>query len=484
MELNDYVAILRKRWLSVALIALATLSATAAVTLLTTPTYSASNRMFFAVEAGDTVSDLAQGSTFTERQMTSYAEVAESPLVLGPVIEELGLDTSTDALRAALSVTVPPETVILEITATDEDPELAADVANAVAEELSVAVGGLSPDRPDGSEAVRATVTTPATAPVQPSSPNVPRNLALGLVLGLMLGVGAALLREMLDTKVRDEKDINALTDTAVIGTIGFETEGDKHPVFVHDDPQGQRSEAIRRLRTNLQFVDLADRPRSIVVTSSVPGEGKTTTAINLALSLADAGARVILVDADLRRPSIGEYMGLESRVGLTTVLIGRAELADVATPWRNTTLDVVPSGQVPPNPSELLGSRAMATLLDQLTGSYDTVIIDSPPLLPVTDAAVLTKLAGGALVVAGADRIQKAQLRESLGNLEAVDGRVIGIVLNKVEQKGRDRYYYTYDSYAADEAPSNGTRHATRRHDAAPRATWPGKPLTQSQRP
>jgi len=486
VELNEYINILHKRWLSVAMIALATLAATAAVTLLMTPKYSASNRMFFSVQAGDSVSDLAQGSTFTEKQMTSYAEVATSPLVIEPVIEELGLQVSVADLAEALTVTVPPDTVILEVTATDESPERAAEIANAVAEQLTVAVGDLSPERADGVEAVRASVTTPAVAPAEPSSPNVTRNLALGLVLGVMLGVGVALLREMLDTKVRDERDINAVTDSSVIGVVGFEPTGMEKPVFMYDDPTGQRAEAVRRLRTNLQFVDLADRPGSIVVTSSVPGEGKSTTAINLAVALADSGARVVLVDADLRRPSVADYMGLEGRVGLTTVLIGRAEVADVVQPWRDTSLDVLPSGQIPPNPSELLGSRAMATLLGSLTKSYDMVLIDSPPLLPVTDAAVLTKLAGGALVVAGADRIHKAQLRESLDNLENVDARVLGLVLNKVEQKSRSGYEYTYESYSSVDGAGQSAQPTSRRMASGSRgATWPGKPLAaHSRRP
>ncbi|MCK6210826.1 polysaccharide biosynthesis tyrosine autokinase [Georgenia sp. EYE_87] len=487
MELNEYISILRKRWVSVAIIAFATLAATAAVTLLMTPKYSATNRMFFSVEAGETVSDLAQGSTFTEKQITSYAEVATTPLVLGPVIEDLGLDTSPTDLASTLAVAVPPETMMVDITATDENPERAAEIANAVAKQLSIAVGDLSPERQDGSESVRATVTTPAAAPADPSSPNITRNLALGAVLGLMLGVGVAILREMLDTKVRDEKDISAVTDSSVIGTIGFDSTGVEHPVFMYDDPTGQRAEAMRRLRTNLQFVDLADRPGSIVVTSSVPGEGKTTTAINLAVALADSGARVVLVDADLRRPSIADYMGLEGRVGLTTVLIGRAEIGDVVQPWRDTSLDVLPSGQIPPNPSELLGSRAMATLLGTLTQSYDMVLIDSPPLLPVTDAAVLTKLAGGAVVVAGADRIHKAQLRESLDNLENVGARMLGLVLNKVEQKGRDGYEYTYESYTSGEtvADSGARRNGRRMESGSRGATWPGKPLAaQSRRP
>jgi succinoglycan biosynthesis transport protein ExoP len=206
-------------------------------------------------------------------------------------------------------------------------------------------------------------------------------------------------------------------------------------------------------LRTNLQFIDVASRPRSIVITSSIPGEGKSTMAINLAVSLADTGARVILVDADLRRPSIADYAGIEGNVGLTTVLIGRADVEDVVQPLGTTTLDLLPSGQIPPNPSELLGSPAMIGLLDRLTASYDTVLLDSPPLLPVTDGAVLSKLAHGALVVVGTDRIHRPQLQETLGSLQTAGAHVLGLVLNKIDR--REAGTYSYDSgYAPTASP------------------------------
>jgi capsular exopolysaccharide synthesis family protein len=204
-------------------------------------------------------------------------------------------------------------------------------------------------------------------------------------------------------------------------------------------------------LRTNLQFIDIADRPKSLVISSSIPSEGKSTIAINLAVSLADTGARVILADADLRRPSIAEYLGIEGRVGLTTVLIGRAEVEDVVQPLGTTSLDLLPAGQIPPNPSELLGSTAMADLLERLTASYDMVLLDSPPLLPVTDAVVLSNLAGGALVVVGADRIHRPQLQQSLESLETAGAHVFGIVMNKISSREAAAYGYGsgYPSYA-----------------------------------
>ena len=181
------------------------------------------------------------------------------------------------------------------------------------------------------------------------------------------------------------------------------------------------------------------------MISSSIPGEGKSTIAINLAVSLADAGARVILVDADLRRPSIAEYVGIEGGVGLTTVLIGRAEVEDVVQPLGKTSLDLLPAGQIPPNPSELLGSMAMAELLERLSASYDMVLLDSPPLLPVTDAVVLSNLAGGALVVVGVDRIHRPQLQQSLESLETAGAHLFGIVMNKIAR--REAAAYAYDS-------------------------------------
>jgi succinoglycan biosynthesis transport protein ExoP len=172
---------------------------------------------------------------------------------------------------------------------------------------------------------------------------------------------------------------------------------------------------------------------------------------MNLAVSLADTGARIILVDADLRRPSIDDYLGIDGTVGLTTVLTGQAEIQDAIQPFDDSTLDVLPAGQVPPNPSELLGSAAMDMLLDELRASYDMVLLDSPPLLPVTDGAVLSKLTGGALVILGADRVRRPQLHETLESLQTAGAHVFGIVMNKVKRIEAGAYLYE-SSYALPE--------------------------------
>ena len=455
VELREYLVILRRRWISVLIVALTILAVASLATLAMPKKYTATTRLFFSV-AADSVADLAQGSSFTERQMSSYAQVATSPEVLDAVIQKVPLSTTAAEMAKSVVATVPPNTVILEIAATDADPRQAAEIANAVGAELANVAKELAPDRADGSEVVQVTTVAPAQVPGEASSPNVFRNLSLGLALGLFLGFGVAALRHVLDTKVQSEEDVRRLTETPILGAVPIDLGVPSHPVILRSEPHSASSEAVRRLRTNLQFIDVVNRPRSVVISSSIPDEGKSTIAINLAVALADTGARVILIDADLRQPSIAEYIGIEGSVGLTTVLIGRAEVEDVAQPFGTSTLDVLPTGPIPPNPSELLGSPAMAGLLDRLTATYDMVLLDSPPLLPVTDAAVLSRLAGGVLLVVGADRIHRPQLQETLVSLETAGAHLFGIVLNKTDR--RDQGVYTYGSGYATNARDRST--------------------------
>jgi len=392
----------------------------------------------------------------------SYTDMVTSPRVLLPVIDRLGLATTPDLLAKSVTADSPLDTVLINVTVTDPDPKMASAIANATATSLGTQVTAL--EKPAGRQASPVHISTIRTAsvPTSPAAPNKKLNLALGLLVGLALGVGLAVLREVLDTKVRSETDVQKVTNASVIARIGYDEDAPQHPLIVQSSPHSHRSEAFRRLRTNLQFLDIAERPKTIVVTSSLPGEGKTTTAINLAITLSDSGVRVALIDADLRRPSIAEYMDLEGAVGLTTVLIGQADLQDAIQNWGNSTLDVLPSGQIPPNPSEVLGSRPMERLLEQLSSLYDIVLIDTPPLLPVTDAAILAKITGGAVVVAAADKLHHQQLADGLGSLEDVGARVLGVVLNRLAHKQKDSYSY-YD-YA--EGPSTGVP-GTRKHRA-----------------
>ena len=311
---------------------------------------------------------------------------------------------------------------------------------------------------PSAGQTVEATTITPAVAPDAPFSPNVRRNLALGLLAGIVIGIGVAFGRHALDTKVRSEEDLKAISDRPLLSAIPMDRGTKSKPLTMVTDPHGMHAESIRRLRTNLLFVDVTTRKHSFVVTSAMSGEGKTTTVVNLAMALADTGARVLLVDGDLRNPSVARSMGLEGGVGLTTILIGAATVDDVVQQWRDTSLYVLPAGQVPPNPSEILGSESMATLFDHLTKEFDYVLVDSPPVLPVIDAVVINKLVGGpALHRRGRPH---PEARPVVRPQVADDGRrdARGFRAQHGAGGSSDPYRYGYYRY---EGESSGTRRA-----------------------
>lgn len=447
MELRDYIRVLRKSWILIAALTLVGIGVGAGYSLLQTPKFSSSAKVFVSTSSGNTVAEMQQGNTFTQQRVKTYADLVTTPIVLLPVIAELGLDRTSEQLAAGITATAPLDTTLIEITVVGQDPALAADIATAVSESLTTVVESIEQtDTADDStpiSPVRLTLVQHAAVPQAPVSPNVPLNIALGALVGLALGVGMALLRETLDTRIRNERDVELVTDAPIIGGIVFDPKARERPLIVHADPHSPRAESFRTLRTNLQFLDAGRVSRAFVVTSSIESEGKSTTAANLAIALADAGGRVLLVDADLRRPKVADYMGIEGAVGLTDLLIGRAELADVVQPWGRNSLFVLPAGRIPPNPSELLGSSVMASTIEQLGRMFDVVLFDAPPLLPVTDAAVLARVVGGAIVVVSAGRAHRAHLKGAIAALQNVDAPVSGIVLTMLPTKGPDAYGY-----------------------------------------
>ncbi|GAA2239736.1 polysaccharide biosynthesis tyrosine autokinase [Herbiconiux moechotypicola] len=451
MTLQDYIRVLRKGWVFIVIGVLLGIAAGSALAIVATPRYQSMTKIFVSVQSTDTSSpgELVSGNSYAQQKVKSYVDVVGSPSVLDPVIRELGLDVSAAELANQITASSNTGTVIIEITATDTDPQMAANIANATASSFqTVVVDQLEKPSGGGPSLVKVQTVQPAEPSTQPSSPNLALNLAIGGALGLLLGLAAATLRSTLDTRVHGRHDVEALTDIPIIGGTTYDPESNKHPLIVHTDPRNPRAESFRALRTNLRFVNATDDSRAFVVTSSIPGEGKSTTTANLALALAETGARVVLIDADLRLPKLAEYMGLEGSAGLTDVLIGRAALADVLQRWGSKDLFVLPAGQVPPNPSELLGSDAMVSLLAALNEQVDYVLLDSPPLLPVTDAAVLSNLTAGAIVVAAAGKVKKSELSAALRNLNQTNSKVAGIVLTMLPSKGPDSYGGSEYSY------------------------------------
>jgi capsular exopolysaccharide synthesis family protein len=341
--------------------------------------------------------------------------------------------------------------VLLRAAVTDGDRVRAMTLAQALSTQFAVLVQTLETPSGGSVPSVRVEVVAGPKLAGAPVAPTPVRNLALALVLGLLVGVGIAALREAMDTTVKDAASLAEQVEAPVLSTVPFDARARKAPLILPDTTRSTRAEAVRQLRTNLQFADV-DRPvKTIVVTSAGPNEGKSTTACNLAIVFAEAGKRVAIIDADLRRPRLADYFGLEGAVGLTNVLAGQVSLDVALQQWGDDQVWVLPSGSIPPNPSELLGSRHMAALLHGLEERFDAIIIDTPPLLPVTDAAVLASTVDGTVLVSRCGRTTISQARQAAGSLRAVGARVLGCVLNMKPARGADNYTsYDYSSTPA----------------------------------
>jgi capsular exopolysaccharide synthesis family protein len=376
-------------------------------------------------------------------------------------------------VRGRISAQPVTDTVLLQATVVHPSRFTSRRIAMGVSRQFKRLVEDLETPPGGDKPAVKVEVIAGPRLQPEPVAPRPLRNYGLAAILGLLAGLGVAVLRELLDTTVKTAETLRGVVEAPVLGAVPYDPAARKAPLILRhaagtghggapgygDGPGSARAEAFRHLRTNLRFIGV-DRPvETIVLTSAVPNEGKSSTSANLAIVLAEAGRRVLLVDADLRRPRLAAYLGLEGAVGLTNVLVGQADVDDVTQPWGPAGLDVLASGFVPPNPSELLGSAHMGDLLRELAEKYDTVLIDAPPLLPVTDAAVLAGRADGALLIVRRGKTSQSQVRTAAQALDAVDARLLGTVLNMVPTKGRSGYYYYHYGYG--QRSASGTRRA-----------------------
>jgi len=456
VELKDYLLILRRRWLLILVSALLGLAGASAATFAVTPEYVSNARVFVTTSESTSSNEIAAGAQFSLQRVKSYADLATSRELAEMVIADLDLAVGPRELSNQVSAQVVADTVILEISVLDADPGRAQYLTQAYAEAMTVMIREL--ETPPGSTVslVKGTIVDAASTPTSPVSPNPARNLALGAILGLLLGVGTAVLREVLDTSIKSPEEASAATSAPVLAAIAFDSATRSDPLVTSLPSHAPRAEAFRVLRTNLQFVDVDAESKVFVVTSALPSEGKTTTAVNLAITLTQAGQRVLLIECDLRRPKALSALGIDSAVGVTTVLVGKVSFTDAVQKHDGTDLHVLGSGSIPPNPAELLQSRAMADLLREARIAYDIVIIDAPPLLPVTDAALIAAQSDGALLVLRHGKTTRDQLAGVVDRLQQVDATTIGIVMNMVPNK-RSGYGYGYGyGYGPDEAESS----------------------------
>jgi len=306
-------------------------------------------------------------------------------------------------------------------------------------------------------------IAKPAVAPLSPIRPRTMTNVLLALIVGGMLAVGAAFLVEYLDDTVKSPDDVTRVTGLSTLGAIARlkDAAGTQRQLIAWVQTKAPETEAFRTLRTNIQFSSVDKPIRTLLVTSSGPGEGKSTTAANLAVVMAQTGQKVILVDTDLRRPVIHKTFGVPNNVGITTALLAGQDidLAAYVQPTEIENLTILTSGPIPPNPSELLGSHRMAHVIEQLSQAADLVIFDTPPVLVVTDASVLGRQVDGVLLVADAGGTREQALVQTVGELRKTGVNILGIALNRLDSRSRGYYYYYYYYYYTDDGGNRRRR-------------------------
>lgn len=443
MRTSDVLALLRRHWFFIVTVSL--LGAAVGIGWAATrpAEYTARADVLVTVTSGQSTGELAQGSSFSQQQARNFAAVATREVVLAPVIAELSLDTTVEGLRRNLTVTVPLNTSLISIQATDLRPATAAAIANATARELASAVAELSPTVSDlRGPPVRASLIERAVVPDEPSAPDFRLLALIGLLAGLVVGVAYQVISELLVGRISSPQQAERATRAVVIGSVTRDRRAGQLPIAVTAAPLSHRAEEIRQVRTALKFLPGGDH-HVYVFSSSVSGEGKSTTAANLAAAFAAEDLSTCLVEADLRKPSLGRTLDLTGGPGLSDVIVGESTLQEAVQEWGPHGLHVLLAGRIPPNPSELLGSKRGMATLEELREKYDVVIIDTPPLVSVTDARIVARQFGGLVLVTGAGRVRTGELRHAVSALAIADLPILGVILNMAKSGESPSYAY-----------------------------------------
>lgn len=441
MNLQQLFSVLRVRWRFIVVVMLLGSLASVALALSKPPTYESTGRIFI-VAPNDSRGNAFSTLLITQRA-SSYADLAKDPTVLQKVRDRTQMDISTSELRKRITAAVVVDTQILRITATGASPEEAKLLTDAVVQQLLSLVRRL--ERPTGDNEATIVARTAGRSSLDRTPIGTRPWLAvtLGVLLSALVGFMGAVLRDMLDLTIKSRADAEAVAGAPLISALPLDS-------AVAHDQRGQvkqgspLAEAFRVLRANLKFADLDASGQMILVTSALPDEGKTLTAVNLAQSLVATGRSVLLIDCDFRSPNVAVNLGLENTVGMLSVLLDQVTLSG-AIQVHSSGLDVLGTGPTPPNPAEVLETDAVANLLSLVRETYDVIVIDAPPILPVADASTLIRHVDGLLLLARYGRTRKDALGLASERIESHGGRLYGVVLNGVPARGEDGYGYGY---------------------------------------
>ncbi len=400
--------------------------------------------------------ELATGNSFTQARVKSYATIVNNEATLLPVINELGLEYDLKTLSQKVSATAPADTVLMYVSVIDPDPKLAAVIANAVAQKFSNTVLEIELNYAvDLNQLIKLSVVRLATVSEFPVQPNKRLNYLLGLFAGFALAFAISLLLRFLDQSLKSEKDIG---ETPLLGVVAFDPTATNSPLVIQLDTYAIRTEAFRLYRTNLLHRLDETKTNCVAVSSCYSGEGKTTSTLNLGLSIAQAGFSVIIIEGDMRRPSILKYIK-ENWPNLQPPKKGLSELLETESRSQlqknlnsatyslpDIEIDFILSGLIPTNPSELLGSQAFIDLVELLKQKYDYVLVDTPPVLSVADASIIARVTDQIVLVLHAGQTSKRNFEASRESMNGVGVTLTGVLLNKVpKHKAGDHYGYTY---------------------------------------
>lgn len=447
MTIAEFFRLSRHSWLQLLAATLLGLAAAAGYSFLQPVLYSSTATGYVVAGSGETVGSASSAMALAQAKASSYVPLATSERVRQAVATELSATYPDPSF--SLSARATQGSNLFEVSATASSAELAKAAADAglkatAAEALrldSMTASGTSTN----AAVVRIVATSEARLPGAPFSPRWTVNLGIGAAAGLGMGYIVAFIRRKIDGRIRTQSDIDEAAGIAVLGILPKSDELGRRKGAASVAPaSGPSAEAIRQLRTNLRFVSVDNPPRSIVVTSASLSEGKSSVAAQLSRFLAASGQPVVLVDADLRRPTQSKQFGVDGSLGLSQVLAGDVPLEEALQDGGMPHLRLLVAGRIPPNPSELVGSQRMKLIIESLSQS-GIVIIDAPPVLPVTDAGLLTAAADGAILVTKVNTTQKEQIRQTVRNLASVQGRLLGAVLNMTPKRAMGVVTYGY---------------------------------------
>lgn len=459
MELMRFVRVLRNRLWMIIVCPLVAALAAGIVSFALPPVYEA--RVVLLVRPSQPLgsSDPTAAALTSDQISRTYASwMTERPL-LESVSADLGLNIKPADLAKKIKVTPQPNTTILDVTAQDTNPVLARDLANRLVADFIAEVKKVQQQEtqlPNARSGDNLVIISPAVVPEKPVSPNKVLNVAAALVAGLLVALGVAFLLDYLDQSIKSDEELTERLGLIAIGHIAFAPAGkERLAELVTLDSQSPASEAYKALRTSLLFSTIDQELKTIVVTSAAPEEGKSRTAANLAVVLAGAGHKTVLIDADFRRPSLHKIFGRVRNVGLSNLIVQDAieNEAITAVEWV-PNLWLITSGPIPPNPSELLGSGRMKELMARLRSAFTYLILDTPPVNAVTDAPVLASAANATILVVEQGRTTFPALAHAKRMLDRVGAHTVGVVMNKV-RASPGSYTYEYGNYG----PSSGSK-------------------------